>query len=95
MNSVLGVAIYVIFWWLVFFMVLPVGVRTQEETGQIEPGTPPSAPARPHLLRKAVATTLISGILFSGFYAIVTYELITLDDIPFLPRFETHGGPAN
>lgn len=95
MNFILGVAIYVIFWWLVFFMVLPIGVRTQEETGHVEPGTPPSAPSQPHLLRKAVATTLISGILFTGFYAIVAFELITLDDIPFLPRFETHGAPVN
>ena len=38
-------AIYFIMWWLVFFAVLPWGIRSQHEHGDIVPGTDPGAPA--------------------------------------------------
>ena len=42
-------AIYFIVWWLVLFTVLPWGVRSQHEAGDITPGTDPGAPAMPSL----------------------------------------------
>jgi len=35
-----------------------------------------------------VATTVIATIIFAGLYAIIEHHVITLDDIPFLPRYE-------
>ncbi len=88
MTLVFAVAIYFIIWWIVLFAMLPIGVRTQDEEGEISPGTTESAPRYPNLLPKMVATTLVSTIVFAGVYAIVVHQLIALDDIPFLPRFE-------
>ena len=39
------IAIYFLVWWLVLFAVLPFGVRSQHEGGDIPPGTDPGAPA--------------------------------------------------
>lgn len=76
-------AIYFIVWWMVLFAVLPFGVRSQEEAGDdIEPGSMPGAPSRPMLLRKAIATTLISAVIFAGVYWLLVYSGLTLDDIP-------------
>ncbi len=36
MTTTAGVAIYLIVWWLVFFAVLPFGVRSQHEEGGLE-----------------------------------------------------------
>lgn len=79
-----ALAIYFIIWWLVLFAVLPFGVKSQEEAGDaIEPGSMPGAPSRPMLVRKAVATTLIAGVIFAGVYWLIVHSGLTLEDIPF------------
>ena len=88
MSLPLGLAIYFICWWIVLFTMLPIGVKTQEEAGTVEPGTPESAPVMPRLFPKLVATTIISAIVFAFIYAIVVHQVITLDDIPFLPKYD-------
>jgi predicted secreted protein len=40
--------VFVMVWWLVLFMVLPFGASPPDE---VEPGTAPSAPARPRLTK--------------------------------------------
>ena len=48
MSLVTALVAYAIIWWMVFFMVLPFGVRTAEEVGETtEPGHAPSAPGHP------------------------------------------------
>lgn len=80
-------AIYFIIWWLVLFAVLPFGVRSQEEAGdEIEPGSMPGAPSRPMLVRKAIATTIVSAMIFAAVYWVLVYSGLTLDDIPFGKR---------
>jgi predicted secreted protein len=50
-------------WFTVLFAVLPVGDRSQHETGDIAAETDPGAPVAPRLVGKAIGTTLISGVL--------------------------------
>jgi predicted secreted protein len=89
MTLAFAAAIYFIIWWIVLFAMLPIGVRTSEEAGeQASPGTAESAPHMPNLLPKMVATTVVSSIIFAALYAIIVHRVITLDDIPFLPRYE-------
>jgi predicted secreted protein len=89
MSVTTAVAIYFIIWWVVLFAMLPIGVRTSEEAGEkASPGTAESAPHMPNLLPKMVATTVLSTIIFAALYAIIVHHVITLDDIPFFPRYE-------
>lgn len=85
MSLSLSLAIYFIIWWLVLFTVLPLGVSTQGEEGDVVPGTPESAPVAPNLLKKFVITTLVSAVIFGIFYGVVAYDLI---DIRAIPIFE-------
>ncbi len=80
-------AVYFVLWWLVLFAVLPWGVRTQDEQGEVVPGSAPSAPQRPFLVRKLIATTVVAAIIFAILYAVIVYGGLTLDDIPLLPDF--------
>ncbi|MGB2930859.1 MAG: DUF1467 family protein [Methyloceanibacter sp.] len=89
MTLAFALAIYLVIWWIVLFAMLPIGVRTQAEEGDIAPGTPESAPHRPRMLPKILATTVVSSVIFAVVYAIVVHHVITLDQIPFLPRYET------
>ena len=68
MNWPIGIAIYLTVWWKILFAVLPWGVRSQEETDAIVPGTEPGAPVSPLLIKKAIATTVVAAIVFAGIW---------------------------
>jgi predicted secreted protein len=88
MSLSLSIATYFIIWWLTLFMVLPFGVKTQEEDGNVVPGSVESAPAVPHIFKKALITTILAAIIFAIVYSVYTYNLISMDDIPYLPKFD-------
>ena len=46
------------------FAVLPWGVRSQEESGAVVPGSDAGAPATPRLLFKIAMTTVIAAAVF-------------------------------
>jgi predicted secreted protein len=69
----LAAAIFFTIWFTVLFVVLPFGVRSQHETGNIVPGTDPGAPVAPRLLAKAIWTTLISAAVFAAIAALAAY----------------------
>jgi len=76
MSLTLGLALYFIIWWTVLFAVLPFGVRTQAEAGEIVPGTPESAPIAPRLLRTFAVTSVVAGAVFALVYAVLVGEVI-------------------
>jgi predicted secreted protein len=59
-------AIYFVLWWIVLFVTLPFGVRSQHEDGEGVPGTDPGAPIASHMGRKLIWTTAISAIIFAS-----------------------------
>ena len=89
MNVSSAIAIYFIVWWIALFLVLPWGVRSQADIGDVVPGTDPGAPARPRLLFMLAVNTLLATVLFGLMYVVWVYRLITLDSFWFLP-----GGPT-
>jgi len=91
-------AIYVLFWTLSLFVVLPFGVRTDEEAGgKSACGHAESAPQNPMLWRKAGYTTLLSAVLFALFYANYVYGWIGVEDLPLVqpPSESEIMGPGN
>ena len=59
-------AIYFVLWWIVLFVTLPFGIRSQHEDGESVPGTDPGAPIASHMGRKLIWTTAISAIIFAS-----------------------------
>ena len=73
-------AIYILFWTLSLFLVLPWGVRTSEEEGaRPEPGHAESAPHVFRAKRILVGTTLVATILFGIYYANYVNGWITVE----------------
>jgi predicted secreted protein len=60
-----ALAIYFVIWWLVLFLTLPFGVRSQHEDGKGAPGTDPGAPIMARMGRKLIWTTIISAVIFA------------------------------
>ncbi|MBL1234028.1 MAG: DUF1467 family protein [Rhodobiaceae bacterium] len=82
-----GMAIYVIFWWLTLFAVLPFGVKPHQDTVASNAGTRGSAPENPHIQLKLMITTGISLVIFAAFYWTIMHSGLTLADVPFFPTF--------
>jgi predicted secreted protein len=76
-----AVAIYFVLWWVILFAVLPWGVRSQAESGDVVPGSEPGAPVVPRLLAKLAWTTVVTTVVFALLYVGYTYRLLALDDL--------------
>jgi len=75
MSLVFGLAIFFVVWWIVLFAVLPFGVRTQGEAGEVVPGTSASAPAHIHMSRLLLVNTLVAIVVFCIIWLIIEYDL--------------------
>jgi len=63
MSPVLGVAVYLIIWWLAFFALLPFGATSHSEAGEPPPpGSDPGAPLKHRLLFKAGWAAAIAAV---------------------------------
>lgn len=81
MSVSLGIALYFIIWWVTLFAVLPFGLRTQADEGEVVPGTPESAPARARMLRIFAINTVVSSVVFFCVWLVIAQRWITIDAV--------------
>jgi predicted secreted protein len=65
----------------VLFAVLPFGVRSQHEEGEMPAGTDPGAPVLPRLGRKLLWTTVLAMVIFAACYVVYVNHLVTLEGL--------------
>lgn len=82
MSIALGIALYYVIWWLTLFTVLPFGVRTQGEAGQVVAGTPESAPFAFRLIRTLLINTVVAAFVFAFVWTALENDWIGLQDWP-------------
>jgi predicted secreted protein len=82
MNPVSAFAIYFIIWWTSLFAVLSFGLKTQQDSGEVVPGTPASAPQGRHMLWVFVINTLVATMLFAAFYYVFAVRGWNFDQLP-------------
>ncbi len=75
MSIVSAVVTFVIVWWLIFFMALPIGVRPQSDP---VPGSDLGAPERPNLRIKVAATTVLAIALTALIAWVIDQGFISL-----------------
>ena len=85
-GFIFGLAIYGIIWFLTLFMVLPWGVVSQAEHGEVQLfRLSESAPARPLIWQKLVITTGLSAVFYLIVYWLLTSGALSNIDLPFFP----------
>jgi predicted secreted protein len=82
MSLTLAIALYFVIWWTTLFAVLPFGVRTQDESGEVVPGTPASAPVLPRLRRVFLINTVVAFVVLAVVYGVIQSGVITFEDVP-------------
>ena len=78
--------LYVVSWFMVFFVVLPLRNTSQGDAGAVVPGTPSSAPAGFVVKRKAKITTIAATIVWAILCAIILSGVISIRDIDWMNR---------
>lgn len=81
MNLTGGIVLYAVLWFLVLFVLLPIGQKSQAEMGEVTPGTPAGAPHEPKLKKKMLWATIIAGLIWGVIAYIILGGVITRADV--------------
>ena len=88
-----ALAVYFLFWVAAAFLMLPFGVKTDEEVGATRvPGSADSAPHRFDLPRHMGRAALLAAFLFAIYYANWTYGWLKVDDLDYFNPPKTANG---
>ena len=68
-------------WFMVFFCVLPWRFTSQDDAGEVVPGTPRSAPADDLIGYKAKITTVIAVVIWAALCATILWSGIGINDL--------------
>jgi len=75
--SATGLAIiYIMIWWIVFFIILPIDVNRQKPI-KIN-GEDAGSPENPKILKKFIYCTSITTVIFVIIYLLIKYEYLNL-----------------
>ena len=84
MTITAALVLFSVTWFMVFFCVLPFRFQSQAEQGDVEPGTPRSAPADAQIKAQARLTTIITAVAFAVMASVIIWGGLTIHDIDFL-----------
>ena len=79
MGTTGAIIVYICIWWIVFFSVLPIGIKSQSiEFKDDFRGNDPGAPKNPRIGKKFLITTLITSIIFAVIYYLTINNYLNL-----------------
>ncbi len=86
MNIVSAIVLYLVIWFMTLFVILPLRLTTQQEAGDVAPGTPSSAPSNPNIKKKAIIVTILATVIWIPVVLTIVNGWITVDDIDVFNR---------
>lgn len=79
-----AIVTYAVLFFVCLLVILPRGVPTQDEDGEIEPGTPAGAPSEINIRRKYLWAALMALAGFAVIAVVMESGWLSLDDFDFL-----------
>lgn len=73
-----GIVVFVLVWWMMFFCILPLRIKSIEKPTD---GSMPGAPVNPYIGYKILLTTLVASVVWFAIYEIIKADLISFRDI--------------
>lgn len=82
MSTTGSLIVFIIIWWIVFFSVLPLGIKSENKkfTEKVS-GNDPGAPKNPNIGKKFIYTTVITSIIFVGIYYMVSIDFLNIREL--------------
>ncbi|GHE97133.1 hypothetical protein GCM10016455_16980 [Aliiroseovarius zhejiangensis] len=91
MSITAAIVLYVVIWFVTMFVVLPIGLRTQGDEGEVVRGTHAGAPADFKLARTMIIVTIIGTVVWAIVAGIIVSGWITIEDIDWFDRLDDAG----
>lgn len=86
MNVISALVLFWMIWFLALLCIIPIGLKTQGEAGEVVDGTPSSAPVNPMIWKKAVWTTVATFAVWLPVCAFIIWGGVAVRDIDFFNR---------
>ena len=86
MSITSALVLYAVIWFIVFFVAIPIRLKTQGDLGDVVPGTQAGAPEDHQLRKKAWITTGVTFVIWGISCAIIISEKVTMQDIDLFNR---------
>ena len=90
MSIISAIVLFAVIWFMVFFIAIPLRLKTQGDVGEIVPGTHAGAPADHQLKKKAWITTFVAFLLWVVIAGVIVSGQLTVRDLDMFNRM----GPA-
>lgn len=71
MRTSVAIATFFCLWFITLFAVLPFFAKTQEEAGEVVPGTPEGAPHKIQLWKVFLVNTIVAIVTFGIVYGVI------------------------
>ena len=81
MSITAGAVVFVVIWFLIMFVTLPIILRTQGEAGEVVPGTHEGAPADFRLGRTLLIVTAVTVVIWAAVVWIIVSGVISIEDL--------------
>lgn len=72
---------FLLIWWMTLFIVLPLGIKGQAESGDIVAGSEPGAPVNSNIKAKFKLTTILTTLIWLVVSSIIWSGVISWDQI--------------
>ncbi len=76
-----AIVLFAVVWFMVMFITLPIGRRTQGDEGKITPGTQAGAPANFNLRRTMLIVTAISIVVWGIICLVILSGVISIREL--------------
>jgi len=90
MSIISAIVLFAVIWFMVFFIAIPIRLKTQGDVGEIVPGTHAGAPADHQLKKKAWITSFVAFLLWVVIAGVIVSGQLTVRDLDMFNRM----GPA-
>ncbi|MGG7646027.1 DUF1467 family protein [Rhodovulum sp. YNF3179] len=87
MQITSALVLYAVIWFMVLFLAIQFRITSQEESGEIVPGTPASAPVNLQMKKRLLWVTGISLALWVPICAVIISGVITVESIDIFNRY--------
>jgi len=81
-----ALVLFAVIWFMLLLMALPMRMKSQEDVGEIVPGTPASAPVDPMIGKKMFWVTVVTVALWVPLVAFIVSGVLSIHDIDFYNR---------
>ena len=81
-----ALVLFAVIWFMLLLMALPMRMKSQEQDGEVVPGTPASAPVNPMIGTKLFWVTVVTFVLWVPLVAFIVSGVVSIHDIDFYNR---------